>query len=69
MRQTASAGIADGVPVYRTFVTGDVNDLNDAVSAVSAQRCVHALANNGAFLVMQQRMVGFLPGITSSGTE
>ena len=51
VRQTAAAGVADGVPVYRTFVTGDVNDLNDAVSAVAAQRCVHALADDGAFLI------------------
>ena len=49
MRQTAAAGAVDRVAVYRAFVTGDVNDLNDVIAVL--QNVMYPFLNDRAFLV------------------
>ena len=51
MCQTAAAGIADGIPVNRAFITGNINDLNDIAAALTAQYIMYTLTDNGTFLI------------------
>ena len=51
MCQTAAAGIADGIPVNRAFITGNINDLNDIAAALTAQYVMYTFTDNGTFLI------------------
>ena len=49
--QTATAGVADRITVDRTFVTRNIDDLDDVASALTAECVMYTFTDNRALLV------------------